>query len=183
MPSHLLPLPALTISVMPVSYHTTSPTTSTATPLSIPSYLYRVDYPGSRTLLTPSGFVAANTTITISSTIALRHHASLHFDWRSRASSPFISLFADRAHAVNWAQAISVLRENVVCYVTQISTAALGPGPIFRAADLLGAAPGGGGCGQHAGEYLVLWQIPIEACVGEVVVRAGEGSAMSWVVE
>ncbi|KAF2808699.1 uncharacterized protein BDZ99DRAFT_418067, partial [Mytilinidion resinicola] len=155
-----------------------SPTSSTTTnPLSLPPFLYRVDYPGSRTVLTATGFVAANTTTTISSTTALRHHASAHFDWRSRSPSPFISLFADRAHAINWAQAISALKGDAVCYVTQINTAALGPGPIFRAADLLGAGAGegGGGGGQHESEYLVLWRIPIEACVGEVVVRAGGG--------
>ncbi|OCL03178.1 hypothetical protein AOQ84DRAFT_227877 [Glonium stellatum] len=147
----------------------------TVVPTSIPSALYRVDYPGSQTSFSPTeGFRARNMHTIIANVQQLHFYASAHFNWASNISSPFISVFADRTRAEHWACGFSEGDGGKECYVVAISTAALGRGPIFRAADLIGAGVQSPiVASQHWSEYLVLYRVPVAALINEIVISAG----------
>ena len=71
----------------------------------VPSELYRVHYPGSRTAFsTEQGFEAADTTTTFGPGELNKFKRAIekHFTWGYRNPQPFISLFSDRSHAMNW---------------------------------------------------------------------------------
>ncbi|OCK83215.1 hypothetical protein K432DRAFT_402201 [Lepidopterella palustris CBS 459.81] len=141
-------------------------------PANLPSIVYRVDYEGSQTSFSPTkGFCASNTRAVIATTPQLHFFASAHFNWASNISSPFISVFADNNHAERWARGFSERNGGKKCYVVRIDTAALGRGPIFRAADLLTAGVESPmHLSQHFSEYLIMYRIPITALVDEIIV-------------
>ncbi|OCK88641.1 uncharacterized protein K441DRAFT_700360 [Cenococcum geophilum 1.58] len=147
----------------------------TPVPTSIPSTFYRVGYAGSQTSFSPTvGFRARNIPTIIANTQQLHFYASAHFNWASNIISPFISVFADRMHAECWARGFSERNGGKECYVVAVSTAALGRGPIFLAADLIDAGVQSPmEASQHWSEYLVLYCIPVAALIDEVVVSAG----------
>ena len=71
----------------------------------LPSTLYRIDYPGSRTIYSPSeGFVATDRLKVYAAQDILEFKQDIvnHFTWRCRNPGPFISFFSDREHAENW---------------------------------------------------------------------------------
>ena len=71
----------------------------------IPSKLYRVHYPGSRTAFSSQqGFTASDTTKTFGSDELddFKRAIEKHFTWSYRDPLPFISLFSDQEHAENW---------------------------------------------------------------------------------
>ncbi|KAK4647396.1 uncharacterized protein QC761_0000520 [Podospora bellae-mahoneyi] len=71
----------------------------------LPCYLYRVQYPASRTIHDSSGLKAQDTTSVYKKwgsddefTQAIRNQ----FTWACKDSTPFISFFSDEEHAINW---------------------------------------------------------------------------------
>ena len=71
----------------------------------LPDALYRVNYPGSRTTFsTEQGFEAADTTTTFGPGESNKFKQAIvkHFTWGCRDPLPFISLFSDENHAMNW---------------------------------------------------------------------------------
>ena len=71
----------------------------------LPNALYRVHYPGSRTIFsTERGFEASDTTTTFGPGELNEFKQAIvkHFTWGCRDPLPFISLFSDRSHAMNW---------------------------------------------------------------------------------
>lgn len=71
----------------------------------LPSELYRIHYPGSRTAFsTEQGFEASDTTTTFGpgELNEFKQAIEKHFTWGCRDPLPFISLFSDRSHAKNW---------------------------------------------------------------------------------
>jgi len=89
--------------------------------------------------------------------------------------APSFPSFADRTHAECWARGFSERNGWEECYVVAISTAALGRGPIFRAADSIDVGVQSPmEASQHWSEYLVLYRIPVAALIDEVVVSAGK---------
>lgn len=71
----------------------------------LPSDLYRIDYPGSRTAYSPQdGFVAADTTKVYleADEDEFKKDIVKQFTWACRDPLPFITLFSDREHAENW---------------------------------------------------------------------------------
>ncbi|PWY79406.1 hypothetical protein BO94DRAFT_168236 [Aspergillus sclerotioniger CBS 115572] len=71
----------------------------------LPSRLYRIDYPGSRTSYTRSeGFMAADRRKTYEdqADAIFKRDIVKQFTWSCRDPVPFISLFSDREHAENW---------------------------------------------------------------------------------
>lgn len=75
-------------------------------PEELPFELYRIQYPGSRTLRTDEGLVASDTTTSFGDSelerILFKRAMENHFTWGYRGRSPFISLFSDRDHAESW---------------------------------------------------------------------------------
>ena len=75
-------------------------------PRHIPSELYRVDYPGSRTVYhAGDGLKAADpsTDFIDKPLSALKAAVTNSFTWQCREPSSFINLFTDRKHAESWA--------------------------------------------------------------------------------
>ena len=71
----------------------------------VPSTLYRIDYPGSRTIYSQvGGFVAADRMKVYEGQkdAEFRRDIEKQFTWGCRDPLPFISLFSDREHAENW---------------------------------------------------------------------------------
>jgi hypothetical protein len=71
----------------------------------IPSKLYRVHYPGSRTAFSSQqGFTASDTPKTFGSDELddFKRAIEKHFTWGCRDPLPFISLFSDQEHTKNW---------------------------------------------------------------------------------
>ncbi|KAI5851785.1 hypothetical protein BZA05DRAFT_397822 [Tricharina praecox] len=139
---------------------TSSPSSTMATIklplLTLPRYLYRVQYSRTQTVYSPhTGLHAA-----ISSTswgrpdaLTLQRAILSHFNWNSRVPSPFISTFADAKHAAHWGhrlpgkQAVTVLK---------IATRKLGPQvKVFQ------------GLGQN--EIMFFHTVPPRAIAREVV--------------
>lgn len=73
----------------------------------LPRYLYRVDYPASQTSLDKEGLTAKDT-LSFRNTLvdedSFKESVQNHSIWDDRNASPFITLFSDRTHAVNWAR-------------------------------------------------------------------------------
>jgi hypothetical protein len=71
---------------------------------SLPSSLYRIDYPGSRTSYSRrEGFMAAQRTKTYGDQADSEFKRDIvkQFTWDCKDPVPFISLFSDREHAEN----------------------------------------------------------------------------------
>ena len=153
----------------------------------IPDDLYRVNYPDSRTAFsTTKGFSASDTTkVYDTSELAEFKQAIVNqFTWSCRASSPFVSLFSDRAHAESWGRKEPWHRHKGLSddwSLHVIDTTKLkDTNRFFKLSDLWEELdldlPVG--AGQHIrGAFLCLHRIPIDAIVekrspGEV--RAGE---------
>ncbi|KAH3463530.1 hypothetical protein KXV78_000783 [Aspergillus fumigatus] len=112
---------------------------------SVPSRLYRIDYPGSRTGYSGSeGFIAAHRTKTYAdqANSEFKRDIVKQFTWDCRDPVPFISLFSDREHAENWGlkqpwrgKAPYLSRSNWALYV--IDTNRLEDACFFRLQDLV----------------------------------------------
>ncbi|KAF2848744.1 hypothetical protein T440DRAFT_400506, partial [Plenodomus tracheiphilus IPT5] len=155
---------------------TTHPTPSP--PRSIPQLLYRIHRPTSQTRYSfATGFISKNQSTILSISTSVSRFGLAHLHQQTNISSPFISVYDDLAHAesvAGWMARMGGGEVVVVC----VDSRYLGPGPVFRAEDLLrGEAGGGGGGGEwlHRGEYLVMYRIPVQAVRDQRVVARGEG--------
>ncbi|KAH9875383.1 hypothetical protein J1614_004875 [Plenodomus biglobosus] len=197
----LSPLPP-SPSLYPPNTHPPSPSTTTTTtppppPPSIPPLVYRIHHPSSQTRYSfATGFSAKNHTTILAFTTSLSRFGLAHLHQQTNISSPFISVYDDRAHAEAVARSMApVWREDAL--LVTVDTRYLARGPVFRAVDLLrevgdgeagmakarpGAeakrgGPGMGGLDEealHRGEYLVMYRIPAQAVRDQTVVARGE---------
>lgn len=133
----------------------------------VPRHVYRVHRPSSQTSYTPhDGFRARNNSTQIKAPSALSKFGLAHIFCQTNISSPFISVYDNQAHAEAVAKKFAYdYREDT--FVVTVDTLHLCRGPIFRVANLLegvglGVAPEE--AWRHAGEYLVMYRIPAEAC-------------------
>lgn len=143
----------------------------------LPRYLYRVHYPRSQTTYSKlAGLEARDTETVYEDTPAgqnmFRDTVRRHLTWNSRQTTPFISLFSNRDHAVNWGW-----KESWRCYgpfekdwsLITISTELLAEcgSTVFRLSDLAdrwGIEVIPEKARQHVkGEYLCLHRVPAKA--------------------
>ncbi|PTB68158.1 hypothetical protein BBK36DRAFT_1157830 [Trichoderma citrinoviride] len=107
---------------------------------SLPKTFYRVTYPGSQARDEDTGDYVSDTNLEISDNLHLKQVAENHFYWR-REPSPFVSVFSDKKHALNWAYR-RVDRLNCgldEVYISKIDTAKLPLGTrVFDATFLVG---------------------------------------------
>jgi hypothetical protein len=70
----------------------------------LPKVLYRVQYPGRQTRYSPEhGLSARDKTTVPNNAELLGRFVKESFTWGSPTHNPFINLFSERDHAVNWA--------------------------------------------------------------------------------
>ncbi|KAA8619189.1 hypothetical protein PtrSN002B_006240 [Pyrenophora tritici-repentis] len=137
-------------------------------PTSIPALVYRVHRPSSQTRYTPTtGFSAKNHTTILNHTSCLSRFSLAHLNQQTNISSPFISVYDNRAHADAVANYFARSYGEDTCVVT-VDTRHLARGPVFRAKDLLKEGMGGTDEWLHWGEYLVMYRIPPQAIREEV---------------
>ncbi|KAF3008931.1 hypothetical protein E8E13_011324 [Curvularia kusanoi] len=140
------------------------PPTTTTPPPSLPATVYRIHRTTAQTRYSFStGFSAKNHTTIVNYTSALSRFGLAHLNQQTNISSPFISVYDNRAHAENvakhWAEKWG---EEVL--VVSVDTEHFARGPVFRAADLLkGETAGIVDEWLHWGEYLVMYRIPAQA--------------------
>lgn len=145
----------------------------------VPSCLYRIDYPGSRTKYFPSeGFVATHRSKVYDEDDddEFKRDIVKQFTWGCDDPIPFISLFSDREHAENWGlkqpwigKRRHLSRDNWALYV--IDTTQLEDAYFFRLnyliAELGLELPDK--ASQHiGGTYLSLYNIPAAAVAERV---------------
>lgn len=141
---------------------------------SLPSKLYRVHYPTSRTAFSTEHGFEASDTITAFGPDKLNEFISAiqkHFTWGCRDPLPFISLFSDCAHAENWGckepwSGHSNPEGSWVLYT--VNTIGLDSKSFFKLSDLVEKfdleIPKG--AKQHIhGAYVCLYHIPATAIV------------------
>ncbi|KAI9923383.1 hypothetical protein MW887_009933 [Aspergillus wentii] len=145
----------------------------------LPSRMYRIDYPGSRTGYSRSeGFMAAERRKTYEDQADSEFKRDIlkHFTWDCKDPVPFISLFSDREHAENWGlkqpwrgKATYRSRSDWALYV--IDTSHLDDACFFRLKDLvegLGLKLPGKADQHIGGTYLCLHNIPPPAIVERI---------------
>ncbi|MBE3043948.1 hypothetical protein IMZ48_15520 [Candidatus Bathyarchaeota archaeon] len=88
--------------------------------------LWRVTHSSSQSHWDRSTFhmVAANDPGTFPNKASLKEAVEAHIDWKSRKTSPFLSVFSDEGHARQWA-----LWRNPPVYIHEIDTTHLPTGP------------------------------------------------------
>ncbi|KAH1445745.1 hypothetical protein KXW65_003964 [Aspergillus fumigatus] len=146
---------------------------------SVPSRLYRIDYPGSRTGYSKSeDFIAAHRRKTYAdqANSEFKRDIVKQFTWDCRDPVPFISLFSDREHAENWGlkqpwvgKAPYLSRSNWALYV--IDTNRLEDACFFRLQDLvecLGLRLPDKADQHISGTYLCLHNIPPAAILERI---------------
>ncbi|CAE7023341.1 hypothetical protein PTT_18996 [Pyrenophora teres f. teres 0-1] len=147
-------------------------------PTSIPALVYRVHRPTSQTRYTPTtGFSAKNHTTILNYTSCLSRFSLAHLNQQTNISSPFISVYDNRAHADAVAKHFARSYGEETCVVT-VDTRHLARGPVFRAKDLLKEGMGGTDEWLHWGEYLVMYRIPPQAIREEV--KVGGSGGLGW---
>lgn len=126
-----------------------------------PPLLYRVLHPGSQALPSKAtGNIRTANQATIQNELDLQKAVSNHWNWNSKEPSHFMSVFADRDHAYNWANKRSSNPSDLS--FLQISTAALPPSTyIFRSTDLKELL--GLDHDWDKNEYLILRWLPARA--------------------
>lgn len=87
----------------------------------VPDTAYRIICPASKTSYTSSnGFQAADQSSHTPSDEEFRAAVINHLDWYAESPSPFVSVFFERRHAVNWAGKWSEHRGGVPCRTATI---------------------------------------------------------------
>jgi hypothetical protein len=129
-----------------------------------PLTVYRVDYPGAQTTYSTRGGFQAASNFSPYHVNGLRSAVEYHLDWRSRVLSPFISVFDNRPHAVNWARLWNENNSAESCVAT-ITIEAEDDVIVLRVVDLidtLGLTPPLPRSRYHS-EFLCFRRIPSEA--------------------
>lgn len=135
--------------------------------------LYRVQYDCSMTMYHPVSGLTAKDTKTFYDEyddifVDFGGAVEDHLCWK-KIPSLFISLFADKRHAENWALKWSESRSGNICEVLEINASKLVGSLVFHADELrkcLGLYVPLRAEGSILGEYLVAWNIPRRAIVG-----------------
>jgi len=132
----------------------------------LPTFLYRVDYPGSQTSYTRgTGFTARDTTSFYSEDSDFRKSVVEAFTWSCRNPSPYIAVFSEKSHAENWAHSWSD-RNGYVCDVVTLDTRNFSNTHVFHLSALvaqLGIVLPDGAQQHQRGAYLCLHRIPAAA--------------------
>ena len=135
--------------------------------------LYRIQYDGCMTTYSPCFGLAARDTETVytdSDDIFIDFGGAVedHLCWQKRRYSLFISLFANKRHAENWALDWSARHDGRLCYILEIKATELVGGHVFNADELrrtlLLCVPERAEA-SIADEYLVTHRIPPRAIV------------------
>ncbi len=143
-------------------------------PRQLPSAtLYRVQYDGCETIYHPISGLTAQDTETFYDDyddifVDFGRAVKDHLCWR-RVTSLFISLFADKQHAENWALHWSAHHGGRSCQVFEISASKMVGSYVFHADEIrktLGLRVPPMAEASIPDEYLVAWNIPQRAIVG-----------------
>ncbi|KAI0377670.1 hypothetical protein F5Y04DRAFT_284738 [Hypomontagnella monticulosa] len=147
-------------------------------PKDLPSWLYRVQYPESQTGRDSEGLFAADMTTAFRGDDPLirelfKQAVQNHFTWSYRDSSPFISFFSDRRHAINWGRKEpwdsqhTPRLEWALCTIDTCTSQLRGV-EIFKVeklVDVLGVKIPEGARQHQGGAYICLHEIPACAIV------------------
>jgi hypothetical protein len=134
---------------------------------SLPLTVYRVDYPGAQTTYSQQwGFLAAGN-FTPHHVTGLRRSVEYHLNWQCRTPSPYISVFSNRQHALNWARVWSENNGYGTCDIVEIRIKREHGVMVFCVADLVTRfrVPTTLMPAQYHSEYLCFRCIPSEAIV------------------
>ncbi|KIM23818.1 hypothetical protein M408DRAFT_249169 [Serendipita vermifera MAFF 305830] len=153
----------------------------------LPSTLYRVHHPGAQASYSDDyGFNAASNFLPLYLT-GLQDAVGNHLDWEHRRfTSPFISTFDNKQHAVRWAQRWYENNDDndEMCYIMEINIEEENEDDViaFRVTELvnrLGLSIPWLKPSQYRSEYLFYRQIPSKVIVDVEPVRPGTNSEHS----
>ncbi|PVF93327.1 hypothetical protein CPB86DRAFT_113924 [Serendipita vermifera] len=132
-----------------------------------PKILYRVDHEDSWTRCHGAlGFLAARPCYIPKDKDEFVEAVEKHLDWKSGVASPFISLFRDHGHAINWAKKWSKNCPGKSCVVTKIMIESSDDVALFfvpkliRKLNVKSPNPN-----FHVNEYLCLHNVPLTCIV------------------
>jgi len=158
----------------------------------LPSRLYRIKYPGSRTAYSDNeGFAAADETkiYKTGEEDEFKQDVEKQFTWGCRDPSPFISLFSDREHAENWGQKEPWRGKLPSAGSDQwslciIDTKVLGDAYFFRLSEVVEGLnleiPKK--AAQHiSGAYLCLHKVPAIAIIDKISSHQVKNGKQNWI--
>ena len=138
------------------------------------STLYRIQYDGCMTIFNPhSGFASRDTKTFYTQRdgifVDFGGAVESHLSWDKDRPSFFISLFADKRHAENWALSWSARHDDKMCEIFKINASSLVGLSVFHAEELwrcLCLHVPEAAEASIADEYLVARRIPYSAVLG-----------------